>query len=212
MMFQERGVRIPKRKREIAVQLAQDRPVKQICEAFELAHSTFYYQPKQCQDLALGKAIERVIMDVFTRAIRGWHLGRGLDQTLTMTALKKALEKARPEIHHSDQGVQYAAAEDVDTLCTAGAQISMADVGDPTQNGHVERPIHTIKEEEVDLSEYENYHDAYSQIERFLEDVYMFKRIHSSLGYPTPAEFEREWMTHKAIAVYQQESLISCPT
>jgi len=286
------------------MQLAQDYPVKQICEALELAHSTFYYQPKQRQDLALRKAIERVIetwprygyrrvteqlkregwevnskrirrlmremglqavrkrqkrrttdsrhslrrypnlvrelgivrpdqvwaadityirlrkgfvylaviMDVFTRAIRGWHLGRGLDQTLTMTALMKALEKAQPEIHHSDQGVQYAAAEYVETLCAAGVQISMADVGDPMQNGHVERLIRTIKEEEVELSEYENYHDAYSQIERFLEDVYMFKRIHSSLGYLTPAEFEREWMSRKAIAVYQQESLISCPT
>jgi transposase InsO family protein len=152
-----------------------------------------------------------VIMDVFTRAIRGWHLGRGLDQSLTMTALEKALQKAQPEIHHSDQGVQYAATEYVETLWQAGVQISMADIGDPTQNGHVERLIRTIKEEEVDLSEYENYHDAYHQIERFLEDVYMFKRIHSSLGYLTPAEFERDWMTRETMEVSPQETLISCP-
>jgi putative transposase len=152
-----------------------------------------------------------VIMDLFTRAIRGWHLGRGLDQSLTMTALEKALQKAQPEIHHSDQGVQYAATEYVETLRQAGVQISMADIGDPTQNGHVERLIRTIKEEEVDLSEYEDYHDAYHQIERFLEDVYMFKRIHSSLGYLTPAEFEREWMTREDMEVSPQESLILCP-
>ena len=151
-----------------------------------------------------------VILDLFTRAVRGWHLGRGLDQTLTMTALEKALQKGQPEIHHSDQGVQYAATEYVETLWQAGVQISMADIGDPTQNGHVERLIRTIKEEEVDLSEYENYHDAYHQIERFLEDVYMFKRIHSSLGYLTPVEFEREWMTRRAMEVSTQESLISC--
>jgi transposase InsO family protein len=107
--------------------------------------------------------------------------------------------------------VQYAATEYVETLWQAGVQISMADIGDPTQNGHVERLIRTIKEEEVDLSEYENYHDAYHQIERFLEDVYMFKRIHSSLGYLTPAEFERDWMTRETMEVSPQETLISCP-
>jgi putative transposase len=51
-----------------------------------------------------------VIMDVFTRGTRGWHLGRSLDYTLTLTALQRALAKhSAPEIHHSDQGVQYAA-------------------------------------------------------------------------------------------------------
>ena len=47
-----------------------------------------------------------VLMDVFTRCIRGWHLGRGLDQELTLTALRRAYAQGRPEIHHSDQGVQ----------------------------------------------------------------------------------------------------------
>ena len=47
-----------------------------------------------------------VLMDVRTRCIRGWHLGRGLDQELTLTALRRAFEHGRPEIHHSDQGVQ----------------------------------------------------------------------------------------------------------
>src|SRR5207302_6737232 len=50
-----------------------------------------------------------VLMDVFTRGIRGWHLGRSLEQELTITALSRAFERGRPEIHHSDQGVQYAA-------------------------------------------------------------------------------------------------------
>ena len=47
-----------------------------------------------------------VLMDVYTRCIRGWHLGRGLDQELTLVALRRAYEQGRPEIHHSDQGVQ----------------------------------------------------------------------------------------------------------
>jgi transposase InsO family protein len=136
-----------------------------------------------------------VLMDVFTRAIRGWHLDRSLDQSLTLTALQKALQGHCPEIHHSDQGLQYAATDYTDLLKQHNIQISMAEVGEPTQNGYAERLMRTIKEEEVDLSDYQDYHDAYRQIGRFLEDVYMRKRVHSSLNYLTPAEFESHWLS-----------------
>ena len=142
-----------------------------------------------------------VLMDVFTRSIRGWYLSRGLDHTLTGTALFRALRgHTPPEIHHSDQGVQYAAAEYTDLLRTHEVQISMADVGQAWQNGYAERLIRTIKEEEVDLSEYEDYHDALHQLGRFLDEVYMHKRIHSSLGYLTPVEFESQWLAQQAAA------------
>jgi putative transposase len=134
-----------------------------------------------------------VIMDVFTRSIRGWHLERSLDQTLTLIALDRALAGHTPEIHHSDQGIQYAAAAYIQMLRAAGAEVSMAEIGEAWQNGYAERLIRTIKEEEVDLSEYECYTDAVSQLGQFLNDVYMHKRIHSSLGYLTPAEFEEQW-------------------
>lgn len=134
-----------------------------------------------------------ILMDVFTRAIRGWHLARSLDQTLTITALDRALACGRPAIHHSDQGVQYAAGDYVQRLENVGSAISMADIGAAWQNGYAERLIRTIKEEEVYLAEYNDYHDAYQQIGRFLDDVYMHKRIHSSLGYLTPVEFEAQW-------------------
>ena len=134
-----------------------------------------------------------VIMDVFTRCIRGWHLGRSLDQSLTLTALRRALAYHIPEIHHSDQGVQYAATAYTQMLQEADVQISMADVGAAWQNGSAERLLRTIKEEEVDLSDYESYTDAVRQIGCFLDDVYTRKRIHSSLGYLTPAEFESQW-------------------
>ena len=137
-----------------------------------------------------------VLMDVFTRAIRGWYLGRNLDQELTLIALRRALQHHRPEIHHSDQGVQYAATAYVQTLQGHHVAISMANVGAAWQNGYAERLIRTIKEEAVNLSEYRDYADAYRQIGRFLDDVYMHKRIHSSLGYLTPAEFEQRW--HRA--------------
>ena len=134
-----------------------------------------------------------VIMDVFTRSIRGWHLGRGLDQSLTLIALDRALAEHRPEIHHSDQGIQYAATAYVRMLRAADAEVSMAECGQAWQNGYAERLIRTIKEEEVDLSDYDDYTDAVCQLGRFLNDVYMHKRIHSSLGYLTPVEFEERW-------------------
>ncbi len=58
--------------------------------------------------------------------------------------------------------------------------------------------MRTIKEEEVALTEYHDFHDAYSQIGRFLEEVYQHKRIHSALGYLTPAEFEQSWREQRA--------------
>jgi putative transposase len=137
-----------------------------------------------------------VLMDVFTRAIRGWELTRSLDQALTLTALERALEHGHiPQIHHSDQGVQYAATAYVACLEQVGARISMAAVGEPRQNGYAERLMRTIKEEEVDLTEYEDFTDAYAHLGQFLDDVYQRKRIHSALGYLTPAEFESAWQT-----------------
>lgn len=145
--------------------------------------------------LKYGFVYLAVLMDVFTRAIRGWHLDRSLDQNLTLTTLQNALQTHCPEIHHSDQGLQYAATDYTNLLQQHGIQVSMAEVGEPTQNGYAERLMRTIKEEEVDLSEYQDYHDAYRQIRQFLEDVYMCKRVHSSLSYLTPAEFENQWFS-----------------
>jgi putative transposase len=142
-----------------------------------------------------------VLMDVYTRRIRGWHLSRHLDQTLTLTALQRALMQHRPEIHHSDQGVQYAATIYTQTLQALGVQISMANVGEATENGYAERLMRTIKEEEVRLHDYADFHAAYQHLGRFLDDVYQHKRIHSALGYLTPAEFETQWLQQAAMTV-----------
>ena len=101
-----------------------------------------------------------VLMDVFTRCIRGWHLGRGLDQELTLTALRRALRARMP----GDPSFRPGGA-----ICRDGlrrdadgreVKISMASVGEPEENGYAERLMRTIKEEEVDLSEYEDFGDA----------------------------------------------------
>jgi len=134
-----------------------------------------------------------VLMDVFTRSIRGWYLSRSLDQSLTLNALLAALIHRCPTVHHSDQGIHYAFKNYVQVLRDHKVQISMASVGKPEENGYAERLMRTIKEEEVELSEYNDLDDAREQIGCFLEDVYMTKRIHSALNYLTPVEFEALW-------------------
>jgi putative transposase len=139
-----------------------------------------------------------ILMDVFTRGIRGWHLGRNLDQGLTLAALERALVLARPHIHHSDQGVQYAATAYVERLQNLGVTLSMAAIGEARQNGYAERLIRTIKEEEVYLADYQDFADAQRNITRFLDAVYNVKRIHSALGYLTPKEFEEQWRANRS--------------
>ena len=115
-----------------------------------------------------------------------------------LASIRPGAGPSHAEIHHSDQGVQYAATAYTALLQTAGVQISMAEVGAAWQNGYAERLMRTIKEEEVDVSDYGNYADVVKQVGRFLDEVYMYKRIHSSLGYLTPAEFESQWRVQQA--------------
>ena len=148
-----------------------------------------------------------IVMDQYTRAIRGWNLSWSLGQELALVALKQALLHYKsPEIHHSDQGTQYAANSYVKLLQDAGTQISMAAVGEPSENGYAERVIRTIKEEEVYLNEYQNMAEAKDQIGHFIDVVYRHKRIHSALDYKTPAEFEEQWYQNTP-----SESRFLCP-
>ena len=140
-----------------------------------------------------------VILDAFTRAVRGWCLGRSLEKELTVNALKMALARhSAPDYHHSDQGSQYAAIAYTDLLIAAKAQVSMSAAGQPTENGLAERFIRTLsewmqaKEEHIDYSEYNDFDDAFVQLAHWLEVEYMTERIHSALGYLTPAEFEAQ--------------------
>jgi putative transposase len=132
-----------------------------------------------------------VVLDAFTRGLRGWRLGRSLEaRDLTEVALKMALSRhPAPAIHHSDQGKQYAAASYRDLLPDS-TQVSMAAVGTPTENALVERFMRTLKEEHIDYSDYRDFPDAVQQLTDWLEVEYMTERIHSALDYLTPSEFE----------------------
>ncbi len=104
-----------------------------------------------------------------------------------------ALAARRPSvglIHRSDQGVQYASSDYIERLEQAGAQISMASVGNPYENAKPESFFRTLKMEEVYLKGYRNFEEAQHNIGEFIEEVYNRKRLHSSLGYLPPVEFE----------------------
>lgn len=131
-----------------------------------------------------------VILDAYTRAVRGWTLSRTIDEDLTLAALERALSHGTPRIFHSDQGSQYTAWRHTQLLLDLGVQISMSDTGQPTQNSLAERFIGILKQEHVDYAEYDDYDDAFRQLQHWLEVEYMTERIHSALDYLTPAEFE----------------------
>jgi len=137
-----------------------------------------------------------VILDVFSRRCIGWELSRHIDTQLTLNALYKALGTRRTDdlkglIHHSDQGVQYASHEYVDCLKEHGILVSMGRKGNPYDNAFAETFLKTLKYEEVYLNEYETFRDALQNINHFIEKVYNSKRLHSSIGYQSPINFEK---------------------
>ena len=134
-----------------------------------------------------------VILDAYSRRCIGWALEGYLDARLTVAALEMALvsRNVRPGlVHHSDRGVQYACGDYTALLKAHGIQISMSRRGNPYDNARAESFMKTLKYEEVYLNEYQTLNQARTDIGQFLETVYNQKRLHSSLGYLPPAEFE----------------------
>jgi len=142
-----------------------------------------------------------VILDAFSRKVVGYAISKSLSCDLTIQALKSAISSRKPAhgcIHHSDQGIQYASKEYVDVLEANGFQISMSAKGNPYDNAMAESFIKTLKHEEVYLWEYETFDDVAERLPHFIEKVYNSKRLHSSLGYVPPDEFEAPFLTNNA--------------
>jgi putative transposase len=134
-----------------------------------------------------------VILDAYSRRVIGWHLSDGLDDSLTLTALRMALAHrvVRPGlVHHSDRGVQYCSGDYTDLLKANGIDISMSRKGNPWDNAACESFMKTLKWEEVYRSEYRNLADTRARIGEFLQKVYNEKRLHSALDYRSPVQFE----------------------
>jgi putative transposase len=134
-----------------------------------------------------------IILDVHSRKCIGWSLGRRLDDNLTCEALLRALDTRQIGtglIHHSDRGVQYASKKYTDLLKDNGIRISMSRKGNPYDNAYAESFMKTLKYEEVYLCDYENFDEALTSIRAFIDEVYNRKRLHSSIGYLPPAQYE----------------------
>lgn len=135
-----------------------------------------------------------VILDAYSRRVIGWHLDNVLDDSLSLAALRMALEGRTVPlglVHHSDRGLQYASGDYTDLLKDNGIDISMSRKGNPWDNAKCESFMKTLKYEEVYRTEYRNMTDARAAIGEFLEKVYNEKRLHSALDYRSPAQFER---------------------
>ena len=135
-----------------------------------------------------------VVLDAFSRRVIGWALDRHLTTALTLKALQQTLATRTVTaglVHHSDRGVQYAAADYVSLLIKHQIRISMSRPGNPYDNAKAERFMRTLKYDEVHLSDYQTLIEARASIRRFIEDVYNRKRLHSALGYRPPVEFEQ---------------------
>lgn len=134
-----------------------------------------------------------VVLDLYSRAVVGWSLGTQLTAQLASDALRMALWRRKPPpglLHHSDRGVQYAAAEYQRLLAEHGIRCSMSRKGDCWDNACVESFFSTLKLECVHDQRYRTRDDARRDIFEWIEVVYNRQRRHSTLGYRSPAQFE----------------------
>lgn len=143
--------------------------------------------------LPLGFCYLAVLLDACSRRCIGWCLSDEIDSSLTLTALERAIARRSPPaglIHHSDRGVQYANAAYIKRLQEIDALPSMSRIGNPYDNAKAESFFKTLKRQEVYLNDYRTIREAEANLGRFIDDVYNTKRLHSSLGYLPPIEFE----------------------
>jgi transposase InsO family protein len=136
-----------------------------------------------------------VVLDVYSRRVVGWSLGRSLQTSLPLSALNQAIANRQPGpnlVHHSDRGTQYASDEYVQRLEQAGMFISMSRPARPWENAYCEAFMRTLKDEEINCRTYSTMEELERNIEDFVERFYNRERLHSALNYRSPEEFEKD--------------------
>jgi len=134
-----------------------------------------------------------VVFDIFSRIVVGWSMGETMEASLVDDALKMAISRRNPPmglIHHSDKGGQYLSLLLGKTMRSRGIVPSMGAIKAPWDNAAVESLMSTIKMECVHCTTFETREQAKLEIFDYIECFYDKLRLHSSLGYLSPVEYE----------------------
>jgi putative transposase len=133
------------------------------------------------------------VLDLFSRRLIGWAMGSSLETALPLAALLMALRQRQPEpglLHHSDRGVQYASGGYRACLVEHGVTASMSRTGNCYDNATMEAFWSTLKLELIYRRHFATRHAATTAIFAYIEGFYNRRRLHSSLGYQSPLDFE----------------------
>ena len=137
-----------------------------------------------------------VVLDLFSRKVVGWSLQRSLETTLVAEALRQAIESRRPAgkelLHHSDRGSQYTSDAYQQTLKLLGIECSMSRTGDCYDNAAMERFFWSLKHEWTKHEHFENLAAARLSVFKYIETFYNTERLHQTLGYKSPNQFEAD--------------------
>jgi transposase InsO family protein len=141
------------------------------------------------------------VLDLGMKGVVGWSMGENLDRALVVDALRMAYHRRRPGaglVHHSDRGSQYASRDYQALLSAYGMRSSMSRKGDCWDNAPMESFFATLKKELVHQRRFRTREEARREIFEYIEVFYNRERLHSSLGYVSPAEYERQLAVKEA--------------
>nr|WP_245608764.1 IS3 family transposase [Saccharibacillus sacchari] len=148
-----------------------------------------------------GRLYLASVMDLYTREIVGWCLRDRMTEDLVVEALKIAYQAKKPKpglLHHSDRGSQYASKTYCKQLECYQMTASMSRKGNCYDNAVIEAFHSVLKKELVYVTRFQTHAQAYDELYRYLEFFYNRKRMHSALGYLSPAQFAARWRQHSA--------------